>query len=355
MATSETKCKHCHQPIRETHMGRYRNEWEHLDGNSFCDGKSTWAWPEEIVMSEQKEVESPQTAPDVAENRSKEYEHLQTFERAWVDRTLREYDEKVSILTAQIAALHTMLADCYRWSGADPDGNEDWRLAPHAVEEVKRLREESDAEIAALTKQLAERDAVIRQLGTSAAERMYAELELGDKVKALTKQVEENARDASWARTNRPKLAGCEDALRKAEAELTTEHRLNDVLNKENLALVAELATVRGAMAAQDERERNAAERLRMVPGCDWPEDVADEVERLRGELAELRGWAKVTYRVESHGSATGTEAWRKVSIEDSLQDAQERGSYELMRPYCTHVRIVEVTTRERILDEKGE
>jgi hypothetical protein len=72
MATSETKCKHCHQPIRETHMGRYRNEWEHLDGNSFCDGKSTWAWPEEIVMSEQKEVESPQTAPDVAENRSKE-------------------------------------------------------------------------------------------------------------------------------------------------------------------------------------------------------------------------------------------------------------------------------------------
>lgn len=40
--------------------------------------------------------------------------------------------------------LITQLAECYRLSGADPDGNEDWRLAPHAVEEVKRLREESD-------------------------------------------------------------------------------------------------------------------------------------------------------------------------------------------------------------------
>jgi hypothetical protein len=84
---------------------------------------------------------------------------------------------------------------------------------------------------------------------------------------------------------------------------------------------------------------------------------MSANVTRLKGSewSPDLRGWAKVTYRVESHGSATGTEAWRKVSIEDSLQDAQERGSYELMRPYCTHVRIVEVTTRERILDEKGE
>jgi hypothetical protein len=39
------------------------------------------------------------------------------------------------------------LATCYRLTGADPDGNEDWRLAKHAVEEVRRLRNESDAEI----------------------------------------------------------------------------------------------------------------------------------------------------------------------------------------------------------------
>jgi hypothetical protein len=41
-----------------------------------------------------------------------------------------------------------------------------------------------------------------------------------EQITALMRQVEQNARDASWARTNRPKLADCEDALRKAEAEL---------------------------------------------------------------------------------------------------------------------------------------
>lgn len=40
--------------------------------------------------------------------------------------------------------LEAHLAKCYRLFGADPDGNEDWRLAPHAVEEVRRLRQESD-------------------------------------------------------------------------------------------------------------------------------------------------------------------------------------------------------------------
>jgi len=55
------------------------------------------------------------------------------------------------------------LAECYRWSGADPDGNEDWRLADRAVEEVKRLRQESDeentrleAEVAGLRQELQE-------------------------------------------------------------------------------------------------------------------------------------------------------------------------------------------------------
>lgn len=45
---------------------------------------------------------------------------------------------------ATIAQLQTDLAECYRLSGADPDGNEDWRLAPYAVQEVRRLRAESD-------------------------------------------------------------------------------------------------------------------------------------------------------------------------------------------------------------------
>lgn len=44
----------------------------------------------------------------------------------------------------QIIVLQAALAECYRLTGADPDGNEDWRLAPNAVAEVRRLREQAD-------------------------------------------------------------------------------------------------------------------------------------------------------------------------------------------------------------------
>jgi len=59
--------------------------------------------------------------------------------------------EAAAVLETQTKAL----AECYRLSGADPDGNEDWRLASNAVEEVRRLRTESDAQIEAAE---AERD-----------------------------------------------------------------------------------------------------------------------------------------------------------------------------------------------------
>jgi hypothetical protein len=36
------------------------------------------------------------------------------------------------------------LAKIYRITGEDPDGNEDWRLAPQAIEAVTRLRERLD-------------------------------------------------------------------------------------------------------------------------------------------------------------------------------------------------------------------
>ena len=36
------------------------------------------------------------------------------------------------------------LAECYRLSCADPDGDEDWRLATAAVPEVRRLRKDYD-------------------------------------------------------------------------------------------------------------------------------------------------------------------------------------------------------------------
>lgn len=48
-------------------------------------------------------------------------------------------------LLAMLREAQHSLAECYRLSGADPDGNEDWRLARHAVEEVRRLRADHDA------------------------------------------------------------------------------------------------------------------------------------------------------------------------------------------------------------------
>lgn len=37
-----------------------------------------------------------------------------------------------------------MLADCFRMAGADPDGNEDWRIAPDALRAVTELRRDYD-------------------------------------------------------------------------------------------------------------------------------------------------------------------------------------------------------------------
>ena len=41
--------------------------------------------------------------------------------------------------------LTSRLAECYRQTGADPDGNEDWRLAEHAIDEVSNIRKAKEA------------------------------------------------------------------------------------------------------------------------------------------------------------------------------------------------------------------
>lgn len=53
---------------------------------------------------------------------------------------MSEWPPPITKLSDAVAAL----AECFRLSGADPDGNADWRLAPRAVREVRRLREEHD-------------------------------------------------------------------------------------------------------------------------------------------------------------------------------------------------------------------
>lgn len=78
----------------------------------------------------------------------------------------------------------------------------------------------------------------------------------------------------------------------------TAEHALaratqeRDEARAEVARLRDETANLKGAIAAQDEREREAGERCdvpHVLYGCDWPEVVADEVLalRLRAESAE--------------------------------------------------------------------
>jgi cell division septum initiation protein DivIVA len=51
---------------------------------------------------------------------------------------MRDYAEQVA------GPLRDQLGQCFRLSGADPDGNENWRLAPRAVDAVRQLRQDYD-------------------------------------------------------------------------------------------------------------------------------------------------------------------------------------------------------------------
>lgn len=58
--------------------------------------------------------------------------------------------------------LREQLGQCFRLSGADPDGNENWRIAPRAVDAVRQLREDYDSacdEAERLRERVAELDA----------------------------------------------------------------------------------------------------------------------------------------------------------------------------------------------------
>jgi predicted phage tail protein len=54
--------------------------------------------------------------------------------------------------------------------------------------------------------------------------------------------------------------------------------------------LQQEISDLRGAMKADDERLRIAAERVGIVPSCDAADEMADEIERLRKGAPGKRG-----------------------------------------------------------------
>ena len=65
------------------------------------------------------------------------------IERVGADGPMNAEDAALRAI-AKLNEMEASLAECYRLTGADPDGDPDHWLAPHAVREVKRLREERD-------------------------------------------------------------------------------------------------------------------------------------------------------------------------------------------------------------------
>ena len=59
--------------------------------------------------------------------------HIVTFRRSFriQSKRLLELDVVEHGLELYRESLEADLAECYRLSGADPDGDEDWRLAPY--------------------------------------------------------------------------------------------------------------------------------------------------------------------------------------------------------------------------------
>jgi hypothetical protein len=58
--------------------------------------------------------------------------------------TAAMYGSAEAARDAEIAWLREQLGQCFRLSGADPDGNENSRLAPRAVDAVRQLRQDYD-------------------------------------------------------------------------------------------------------------------------------------------------------------------------------------------------------------------
>lgn len=61
-----------------------------------------------------------------------------------MEKSIGDAMDKYHAMHSRVAELEKDLADCFRLTGADPDSNEDWRLARWAVKEVAAMRTDLD-------------------------------------------------------------------------------------------------------------------------------------------------------------------------------------------------------------------
>lgn len=97
----------------------------------------------QAILDEGRDVLSRIASVLGMDEAEKERDELRQAVESWQQRC-NEMSDHNRALQVDGAKLRSQLAECYRLSGADPDDNEDWRLAGHAVAEVRRLREYCD-------------------------------------------------------------------------------------------------------------------------------------------------------------------------------------------------------------------
>lgn len=114
---------------------------------------------------------------------------------------------------------------------------------------------------------------------------------------------------------------------------------------------IAEIAQLRGAQAAADERLANAAQRVGITAGCDAPEWMADEIERLRAELAdathnrdEFRRVVGVL-RAELDAERQRRFDGNRIASEEARDESREQqGEIERLRALSVESILLDVT-----------
>lgn len=97
---------------------------------------------------------------------------------------VRSVLDDLTALRREVERLTRELAECYRLTGADPDGNEDWRLAKEAVIAVRELRHDYDATGLALDT-LRQEHASLHDLYTTQARELREALKNRDECAAV--------------------------------------------------------------------------------------------------------------------------------------------------------------------------
>lgn len=108
--------------------------------------------------------------------------------QAEVERLREERGDQASLVEVfedEAKRLRSDLAECYRITGADPDGDDDAMLARKAVAAVKRLREESDTEAETADKRIAELEAAVSDAMVVIADMAPGETVLIDRLRSL--------------------------------------------------------------------------------------------------------------------------------------------------------------------------